>query len=215
MGIFLILLSLALLVFLVFRGIPVFFSAVLASIFCLLTAQVFTGGMSVITGMTSTAQLADSTAKASYITGLASYFGNYFWMFILGAVFGKLYEVTGAANAIANGIISKFGEKAVIPAILIAGFVLTYGGVSVFVCFFALYPLMLSMFEKADISRKLIPAFYFAGAGTASGWMPGSPQLQNTIPAEALGVPYNAALVPGMIAGIFEVVLYLPGSTGA
>lgn len=207
MGIFLILLSLALLVFLVFRGIPVFFSAVLASIFCLLTAQVFTGGMSVITGMTSTAQLADSTAKASYITGLASYFGNYFWMFILGAVFGKLYEVTGAANAIANGIISKFGEKAVIPAILIAGFVLTYGGVSVFVCFFALYPLMLSMFEKADISRKLIPAFYFAGAGTASGWMPGSPQLQNTIPAEALGVPYNAALVPGMIAGIFEMVL--------
>ncbi len=94
-----------------------------------------------------------------------------------------------------------------IPAILIAGFVLTYGGVSVFVCFFALYPLMLSMFEKADISRKLIPAFYFAGAGTASGWMPGSPQLQNTIPAEALGVPYNAALVPGMIAGIFEMVL--------
>ena len=102
MGIFLILLSLALLVFLVFRGIPVFFSAVLASIFCLLTAQVFTGGMSVITGMTSTARLADPAAAASYITGLASYFGNYFWMFILGAVFGKLYEVTGAANAIAR-----------------------------------------------------------------------------------------------------------------
>ncbi len=79
MGIFLILLSLALLVFLVFRGIPVFFSAVLASIFCLLTAQVFTGGMSVITGMTSTAELADSTAKASYITGS----GVLFWKLFL------------------------------------------------------------------------------------------------------------------------------------
>lgn len=207
MGIFLVLLSLALLVFLVFRGVPVFFSAVIASIFCLVTAQLFTGGMSVIDGMTSVQKLTDASAAASYITGLASYFGNYFWMFILGALFGKLYEVTGAANSIANGIIGKFGEKAVIPAILIAGFVLTYGGVSVFVCFFALYPLMLSMFEKADISRKLIPAFYFAGAGTASGWIPGSPQLQNTIPAEALGVSYSAALLPGLIAGVFEMVL--------
>lgn len=207
MGIFLVLLSLALLVFLVFRGVPVFFSAVISSLFCLITAQLFTNGMSVIDGMTSVAALSDPAAAQSYITGLASYFGRYFWMFILGALFGKIYEVTGAAESIANGIIGKFGEKAVIPAIIIAGFVLTYGGVSVFVCFFALYPLMLSMFERADISRKLIPAFYFAGAGTASGWMPGSPQLQNTIPAEALGVSYSAAFLPGLIAGIFEMVL--------
>jgi H+/gluconate symporter-like permease len=207
MGIFLIVLSLALLVFLVFKNVPVFFAAVVSSLFCLFTAFLFTGGMGVIDGMTSVKALADAKAPASYITGLTKYFGNYFWMFILGALFGKLYEVSGAANSIANGIIGKFGEKAVVPAILLAGFILTYGGVSVFVCFFALYPLMLSMFEKADISRKLIPAFYFAGAGTATGWMPGSPQLQNTIPADALGVSYSAALAPGMIAGIFEMVL--------
>lgn len=207
MGIILVILSLLLLVLLVFRNVPVFFAAVISSLFCLITAQLFTGGVGVITGMTSTAVFTDPTAKASYITGLANYFGNYFWMFILGAIFGKLYEVTGAANAVANTIVGKFGEKAVVPAIIIAGFVLTYGGVSVFVCFFALYPLMLSMFERADISRRLIPAFYFAGAGTATGWMPGSPQLQNTIPADALGVSYSAAFLPGLIAGIFEMVL--------
>lgn len=207
MGIILLLLSLALLVFLVFRGIPIFFSAGIASLFCLINAQLFTGGIDVITGMVSTASLSDPGATASYITGLSKYFGNYFWMFILGALFGKLYEVSGAAEAIANGIVDKLGEKAIIPAIIIAGFLLTYGGVSVFVCFFALYPLMLSMLRKADITRTLIPALYFAGAGTASGWIPGSPQLQNTIPADALGVSYSVAFVPGMIAGVFEMVL--------
>lgn len=200
-------LSLVLLVVLVFRGVPIFFSAIIASLFCLITAQLFTGGGSFIDGMVSTAALSDSTAAPSYITGLASYFGNYFWMFILGALFGKLYEISGAAESVANGIVNKLGEKAIIPAIILSGFLLTYGGVSVFVCFFALYPLMLSMFQRADISRTLIPAFYFAGAGTASGWMPGSPQLQNTIPADALGVSYSVAFWPGMIAGIFEMVL--------
>lgn len=207
MGIFFIILSLLLLVFLVFRGVPVFFSAVISGIFCLLTAQLFTGGIDIMTGMTSVARLSDSTAPTSYVFGLANYFGTNFWVFVLGAMFGKLYEVTGAANAIANGIINKFGEKAVIPAILLAGAVLTYGGVSVFVCFFALYPLMLTMFKKADITRKLLPAFYFAGAGTFTGWMPGSPALQNTIPADALGVSYSAALVPGLITTVLEAVL--------
>ena len=207
MGIFLLFLSIALVVFLSFKGVPVFFSAVLAGLFCLITAALFTGGVDVLAGMTSVAKLDDSAAAPSYVTGLATYFGKNFWLFIFGAIFGKLYEVTGAANAIANGIINKFGEKAIIPAILLAGAVLTYGGVSVFVCFFALYPLMLSMFKKADITRKLLPAFYFAGAGTFTGWMPGSPALQNTIPADALGVSYSAALVPGLITTVIEAVL--------
>ena len=100
-------LSLVLLVVLVFRGVPIFFSAIIASLFCLITAQLFTGGGSFIDGMVSTAALSDSTAAPSYITGLASYFGNYFWMFILGALFGKLYEISGAAESVANGIKSE------------------------------------------------------------------------------------------------------------
>lgn len=207
MGIFLIVLSLILLVVLVFKNVPIFFASLISSIFCLVTAQLFTGGISVIAGMTSTARLADSTQASSFIFGLANYFGNYFWMFTLGAMFGKLYEVTGAANSIANLIVEKLGAKAAVPAIILVGFILTYGGVSVFVCFFALYPLMLSLFKEADISRRLIPAFYFAGAGTATGWLPGSPQLQNTIPGDALEVGYSAALIPGWIAGIVEMVL--------
>lgn len=191
MGIFFLLLSIAIVMVLVFKGVPIFFTAVIASIFLLATA-----GMNVIDGMTAT-----------YVGGLAGYFQAQFWIFILGAIFGNMFGVTGAADAIAGAIVKKLGEKAIIPAIILVGFILSLGGVSVFVCFFAMYPLMLSMFQKADISCTLIPGLYFAGAGTASGMWPGSPSVQNVVACDALGVPYTACSGPGWITGIFEMVL--------
>ena len=191
MGLVLLLLGIVIVVALVFKGVPIFFTAVIASIFLLATA-----GMNVIDGMTG-----------DYISGLGGYFQSQFWVFVLGATFGNMFGVTGAADAIAGAIINKLGEKAIIPAIIIVGFVLSLGGVSVFVCFFAMYPLMLSMFKKADISCTLIPGLYFAGAGTASGMLPGSPSVQNVIPCDFLGVDYAACAAPGWIAGIFEMVL--------
>jgi H+/gluconate symporter-like permease len=191
MGLLFLLLSIAIVMVLVFRGVPIFFTAVIASIFLLATA-----GMNVIDGMTG-----------DYIAGLGGYFQSQFWVFVLGATFGNMFGVTGAADAIAAAIVNKLGEKAVVPAIIIVGFVLSLGGVSVFVCFFAMYPLMLSMFKKADITCTLIPGLYFAGAGTASGMLPGAPSVQNIIPCDILGVDYAACAAPGWIAGIFEMVL--------
>ena len=191
MGVFLLLLGIAIVVVLVFRGVPIFFTAVIASIFLLATA-----GMNVIDGMT-----------VDYVTGLGTYFQTNFFIFVLGAMFGNMFGVTGAADAIAGVIINKLGEKAIVPSIIIVGFILSLGGVSVFVCFFAMYPLMLSMFKKADISCTLIPGLYFAGAGTASGMVPGSPSVQNVIPCDFLGVPYTACMGPGMIAAVFEMIL--------
>lgn len=216
MGIFLILLSIALVIFLVFKGVPIFYAAVIASFFCLLTAALCTGAASaegqstmkyVIDYMTSTGRLADSTAHNSYVFGLGNYFTSNFFIFVLGAIFGKLFDNSGAADCIANAIVGKLGKKAVIPAILLVGWILTFGGVSVFVAFFAMYPLMLSLFKEADIPRRLLPLYYFAGAGTSSGWIPGSPQAHNLLPASALGVSPSAWLVPGVIFAIFESVL--------
>lgn len=206
MGIFLILLSIALVIVLVFRGVPVFYSAVIASLFCLLTAALFTGAGTdagivnyVINGMTS--------MDSSYVKGLGNYFTTNFCIFVLGAIFGKLFDNSGAADAIAEAIVSRMGAKAVIPAILLVGWVLTYGGVSVFVAFFAMYPLMLSLFKEADIPRRLLPLFYFAGAGTSSGWFPGSPQAHNLLPSTALGVSPSSWLVPGIFFAIIEMII--------
>lgn len=206
MGIFLILLSIALVIVLVFRGVPVFYSAVIASLFCLFTAALFTGAGTdagivnyVINGMTS--------MDSSYVKGLGNYFTTNFCIFVLGAIFGKLFDNSGAADAIAEAIVSRMGAKAVIPAILLVGWVLTYGGVSVFVAFFAMYPLMLSLFKEADIPRRLLPLFYFAGAGTSSGWFPGSPQAHNLLPSTALGVSPSSWLVPGIFFAIIEMII--------
>lgn len=206
MGIFLILLSIALVIVLVFKGVPIFYSALISSVFCLLTAALLTGTGAeigamnyVINGMTG--------AEASYVKGLGNYFTSNFFIFVLGAIFGKLFDNSGAADAIAETIVEKMGSKAAIPAILLVGWVLTYGGVSVFVAFFAMYPLMLSLFKEADIPRRLLPLYYFAGAGTSSGWFPGSPQAHNLLPATALGVSTSSWLVPGIIFAIFEMVL--------
>lgn len=191
MQIFLVVLSLALLILLCFKGVPIFFSAMISGIFLLLTA-----GMNPVEQMTTT-----------YVNGLAAYFGKFFFIFVLGSLFGKLTDISGAADAIAKAIIDKLGDKFIIPSIIVAGAVLTYGGVSVFVCMFTLYPLMVSLFKRGDITRTLIPAVYFAGAGTFSCMMPGSPQIQNLMPAQILGTPATAALVPGLISAVFEAAL--------
>lgn len=207
MGIFLILLSIAVVILLVFKGVPVFYSAFIASLVCLVTAALFTGaGVDVGVGSYILNSMTD-TANTSYVQGLGSYFTSNFCIFVLGAIFGKLFDNSGAADVIAETIVDKLGARAVIPAILLVGWVLTFGGVSVFVAFFAMYPLMLSLFKEADIPRRLLPLFYFAGAGTSSGWIPGSPQAHNLLAVQALGVTPTAWLVPGLIFAIFESVL--------
>ena len=142
MGILFVLISLGLLIFFCFRGVPIFFAALISGIFLLITA-----GLNPIEQMTTT-----------YVNGLAGYFGQFFFIFVLGSLFGKLTDISGAADAIAQAIIDKLGDKFIIPSLMVAGAVLAYGGVSVFVCMFTLYPLMVSLFKRGDISRTLIPA---------------------------------------------------------
>lgn len=199
MGVIFILMSLLLLVYLCFKQVPIFIASFIAGIFLLIMSK-----MNPVVFMTD-----------NYIQGLAGYFGKFFFIFILGSIFGKLTEISGAADSIAKGVIEKVGSKFVIPSIILAGAVLTYGGVSVFVAMFALYPMMVSMFEKADIPRNFIPATYFAGAGTFTGMMPGSPQIQNIIPGSYLGTAPTAALVPGLMTAGFEAILVFAYMTWA
>ena len=184
-------LGVILITFLAIRGVPIFYCTVITSVFILATA-----GMDVIAGMTET---------------YASSFGNYvtsnFFVFTLGAIFGKIVELSGAANSIADFVVGKIGPKSVIPAIIIAGGIMGYGGISVFVGMFTLYPLMFAMFERANISRTLAPGIYCAAAGSFTCWMPGSPAMHLLLPVQAFGTSTFAAAIPGFIAGGIQIVL--------
>lgn len=193
MDILLLVVALALMTVLAIRGVPIFYCAVIASLFVLITA-----GMNVVTGMTDT-----------YVTAFANYVKSNFFIFVLGAIFGKIVEVSGAAHAIADFVVGKFGDQFIVPAIIVAGGIMSYGGISVFVCMFTLYPLMFALFEKANISRTLAPGLYFAGAGSFSGWMPGAPSIQLLLPVQAFGTTTFAAALPGFIVGVIQIAMEL------
>ncbi|KZZ84285.1 GntP family permease [Bacillus sp. SJS] len=143
----------------------------------------------------------------TYMEGFVGFTKKWFPVFLLGAVFGKLMEETGMAQAVAYKITDFIGKKRAILGVLIGAAVLTYGGVSLFVVVFALYPLTVALFKAADLPRKLIPATLVLGAFTFTMTaIPGTPQIQNIIPTDYFKTTPLAGPVTGIAAGLIMAV---------
>jgi len=142
-----------------------------------------------------------------YLKALGGFVETYFAVFLLGAAFGKLMELSGYASAIARTIVTVVGREAAILATVIIAAVMTYGGVSLFVVVFTVYPISASMFRHAGIPKRLLPAAIALGAFTFSmDSVPGSPQIQNIIPAAYFGTTTWAAPWLGSIGALFIAV---------
>lgn len=138
-----------------------------------------------------------------YMQGFVDFTKSWFPVFMLGAIFGKLMEVSGMAQSVATKIIQLIGAKQAILGVIIASSVLAYGGISVFVVVFCVYPLALNLFKQADIPRKLMPGSIIAGMMTfAMTALPGTPQIQNIIPTEYFKTTAAAAPIMGIGATI-------------
>jgi H+/gluconate symporter-like permease len=187
-----IILSLFLLMFFAYRG----FSVILfAPVFALLAAV--SQGLSPMPAYTEL-----------FMGKAVVYVKSFFPVFMLGAVFGKVMEDTGLAKSIAHAIIQGIGKERAILSVVLACIVLTYGGVSVFVVVFAVYPFAAALFKEADIPKRLIPAAIALGSFTISmDAMPGTPQIQNIIPTNFFGTNVYAAPVCGTLGGLLIVVL--------
>jgi H+/gluconate symporter-like permease len=147
------------------------------------------------------------TMLGPYMQSAANYFQSYFLVFLVGALFGSVYRDTKGAQAIALAVIKVTkGRYAAAIIMLITG-LLTFGGISGFVIFFAMYPIALEVFRGANVPRRLIPAAISAGCWTWSMSSPGSPAIQNIIGMRNLGTTATAAPVAGAIAGILQFVL--------
>ena len=135
-----------------------------------------------------------------YMTKAAEYFKTYYPIFLFGAVFAKLMEKGGLAASVAGKIVDLLGEKRAVLAVLLGCGALTYGGLSVFVVAFVMYPFGAVIFKKADIPKRLLPATLWMGIFSfAMVSMPGTPQIQNIIPAAYFGT----STWSGMGIGIF------------
>lgn len=144
----------------------------------------------------------------TFMTGASNYVKNFFLLFCISALFGKVMEKTGAAAAIAKWLANLLGEKFAILGVLFAGMILTYGGISALVIAFTMYPLALAVFKRANLPRYLLPGTIAAGCFTfAAAAFPGTPQTINVIPPAYLGTDVMAAPVLGIICGIIGTVL--------
>ncbi|MBT9154993.1 MAG: hypothetical protein DDT39_01683 [Firmicutes bacterium] len=180
-------LGLGLLMFLAYRGMSIIWIAPL----CALVVAIF-GGLPLL-----------DTYTRTYMEGFVGFTRSWFPVFMLGAIFGKIMEETGMAQAVAHWFVQILGKQRAILAVVAGCAILTYGGVSLFVVVFAMYPLALALFREANISRKLIPGCIALGSFTFTMTaLPGTPQIQNLIPMEFFKTQATAAPIMGIGAAL-------------
>ncbi len=137
----------------------------------------------------------------TFMGSAAQFIAQFFPIFLLGALFGKLMDDSGSVHAIAQFMSGKLGPRRAILAVVLAGALVTYGGVSLFVAFFVLAPMARELFRVADIPHRLMPAAIALGTSTFTmSAMPGTPAIQNTIPMPFFGTTPFAAPGLGLIA---------------
>ena len=117
-----------------------------------------------------------SGAVAPTFTGLfmekmVGFVKLYFPVFLLGAVFGKLIELSGFSRSIVAAAIRILGRRHAIPVIVLVCALLTYGGVSLFVVAFAVYPFAAELFRQSGIPKRLIRPPW-RSAPSPSPWTP-------------------------------------------
>jgi len=185
-------LALIALIVLTLRGVNLFISAPLCAVVVALSS-----GLPLF-------QISDQASFVSgYMSGFAGFVQAWFLMFLLGSLFGKLMEDSGAADAVARYIVNKLGMKYAVLAVVLACALLTYGGVSVFIVAFSVYPMALSLFKDSNLPRRFIPAALAFGSVTFTMTSAGSPEIQNWIPIKYLGTSPYAAWQESLVIAIF------------
>lgn len=186
-----ILVGLCLLICLAYRGHSIIWVAPI----CAVVVAVF-GGLNILD-----AYLGD------YLKGAADYIISWFPAFFLGAIYGKLMDATGAARSLANKLVSLIGPRFALLAVVIPCLLMTYGGISLFVVVFVIYPMGYAIYREADLPRTLLPGAIAYGAfGITMTAIPGSPQIQNLIPTNYYGTDAMAAPLLSIVAAILIAV---------
>ena len=185
--------ALCFLMFVAYRG----FSVILFAPIAALLAVLLTSPSSVLPAY-----------SGLFMENMVVFVKNYFPVFMLGAIFGKLIEVSGFAKSIVDSSIHLLGPSRAMGAVVICCAALTYGGVSMFVVVFAVYPFAVETFRALNIPKRLIPGTIAMGAFTFTmDSLPGTPQIQNIIPTTFFKTTSTAAPVLGILGSIFIFIV--------
>ncbi len=192
-GILVILVVLAALIYLAFRGVSLLILA---------------PGLATVAVIATMDGPILGTYTQIFMASTGNFIIQFFPVFLLGAIFGKLMEDSGSAEVMAGTIIKALGQERAILAVVLSCAVMTYGGVSLFVVAFAVYPIAASLFRRADIPKRLIPGTIALGAFSFTMTaLPGTPAIQNAIPMPFFGTSPFAAPGLGIITAAVMFVL--------
>lgn len=184
-----IIITLLLLMFFAYRGYSVLILAPIMAVLAVLLSGDFLSSIPAYTDV--------------FMSALSGFLLKFFPIFLLGALFGRLIADSGAATAIANTVVDKLGSNKAILAVILVCAILTYGGVSLFVVAFAIYPIAKNLFKAADVPKRLIPAAIALGSFTFTMTaLPGTPAIQNAIPIPYYNTNVFAAPILGTIGAL-------------
>lgn len=186
MDIFIIIFVLCLLMFLAYRGVStIIFAPICAIILIVVACRPILPNISEL-----------------FMIRTIGYIKSFFPIFLLGSLFGQVMGDSGFARSIAKAVIKYFGKKRAILSVALTASILTYGGVSLLVVTFAVYPLAAAIFREANIPKRLMVGALVTGAFTATlGALPGSAQISNIIPATFFGTNIFVSPGIGIISG--------------
>lgn len=193
LSIFGIFFGLVLLMVLAYRG----YSIIWVAPFCALVVALL-GGLNLLASYTG-----------SYMQGLGGYLITWFPAFFLGAIYGKIMDQTGSARSLAEMLVKLIGRQRAVLAVVLPCMLMTYGGISLFVVVFVVYPMGYAIYRAANLPRTLLPgAIAFGAFGITMTTVPGTPQIQNLIPMEFYGTTPMAAPLLSVVA---MIVIGVPG----
>lgn len=145
----------------------------------------------------------------TYLSGVTGFFASYFLVFLLGNIFGNIYQNSGAAARIGTIISKKCGPRNCMLACMASAAILSYGGINSFVIIFSVYPIALKLFEEADIPTYLLPGIVCGGMWTFAMTGPFTPQIPNLVSMDYLGTPSYAGLFPSLTGAAAMLILIL------
>ncbi|MCV2219621.1 GntP family permease [Thauera sp. Sel9] len=192
MSLLIVIAALAFLMFVAYRGYSVILFAPVAAL-----GAVFLVDPSLVAPMFSSV----------FMEKMVGFVKLYFPVFLLGAIFGKVIELSGFSKSIVSTVIGLVGQKRAILSIVLVCALLTYGGVSMFVVVFAVYPFAAEMFRQSNIPKRLIPGTIALGGFTFTmDALPGSPQIQNIIPSTFFKTDTWSAPWLGVTGAVFILI---------
>jgi H+/gluconate symporter-like permease len=192
-GVLVVVVALGLLIYLAYRGVTLL---ILAPVLAVLAAAA------------SFERPLLATYTQIFMTATGDFIVQYFPVFLLGAIFGKLMEDSGSAEVLANATIRRLGGNRAILAVVLSCAAMTYGGVSLFVVAFAVFPIAAAVFRRADLPKRLIPGTIALGAFTFTMTaLPGTPAIQNAIPMPYFGTSPFAAPGLGILTALIMFAL--------